>query len=581
MIIRRDVASLSEHRFDQFVGAVKALNTSNNPTYQNLVRTHFAQRPLVHNTPLFLPWHRAFLLKFESLLRAQLPLEKDFALPYWNWINDAGAGNIGRLWWPIRMGKAGNPVSDGQFRSGQWTTYDMDGKFPSPWLIRTLGTGLSPDNFPTRRTVLDLLNLTEYDDFRVKFERGVHGYIHDWVGGQMGWVPASVNDPVFWLHHANVDRLWAEWERINPEAEIKAATFPSFGRDTLMPPTYLEAGGATVASVLNRVGIDYTYDSFRLICVHSGTYHPEETPSPLIGFAESKPATWDPAIYKTRFREAVYPAAPKWESDTKFDKASRTRYGVALTTLGSRLYCVHSGFDDGFLQWTRTENPSAPWQADQKFGNDNPAENGVALATFGNTVYCVHRGDGDPGLYWTTYNLDKKKWEKDEPFTQGNLTSSGVALAVLGGKMYCVHRGFRDASLWWTVFDPANRTWDKDLEFTQGNLTNGAVALAVYKGKLYCVHDGYTDTLLYWTTFDPDKKIWEKDETFGSGNRARFGVALAVLNNVLYCVHRGGGDANLWWTTFDPDHKFWGEDKQFTENNRAGYQPGLTVFFEH
>jgi tyrosinase len=28
----------------------------------------------------------------------------------------------------------------------------------------------------------------------------------------------SPNDPVFWLHHAYVDKLWAEWQQRHPEA---------------------------------------------------------------------------------------------------------------------------------------------------------------------------------------------------------------------------------------------------------------------------------------------------------------------------------------------------------------------------
>jgi hypothetical protein len=41
---------------------------------------------------------------------------------------------------------------------------------------------------------------------------GLHNAAHMWVGGSM--MPAtSPNDPVFFLHHANVDRIWANWQR--------------------------------------------------------------------------------------------------------------------------------------------------------------------------------------------------------------------------------------------------------------------------------------------------------------------------------------------------------------------------------
>lgn len=39
----------------------------------------------------------------------------------------------------------------------------------------------------------------------------LHGRVHLWVNGNMG-SSSSPNDPVFWLHHANLDRIWAEWQ---------------------------------------------------------------------------------------------------------------------------------------------------------------------------------------------------------------------------------------------------------------------------------------------------------------------------------------------------------------------------------
>ncbi|MEF9672381.1 tyrosinase family protein [Pseudomonas sp. PCH446] len=42
-----------------------------------------------------------------------------------------------------------------------------------------------------------------------------HGALHDNVGNQigMGQVPWAGNDPIFWLHHANIDRIWASWNK--------------------------------------------------------------------------------------------------------------------------------------------------------------------------------------------------------------------------------------------------------------------------------------------------------------------------------------------------------------------------------
>jgi tyrosinase len=63
---------------------------------------------------------------------------------------------------------------------------------------------------------------------------GVHGGVHVRTGGDMGSVPTASYDPIFYLHHANVDRLWAQWQADHPGVALPAseATFemPPFNR---------------------------------------------------------------------------------------------------------------------------------------------------------------------------------------------------------------------------------------------------------------------------------------------------------------------------------------------------------------
>jgi hypothetical protein len=55
---------------------------------------------------------------------------------------------------------------------------------------------------------------------------GVHGGVHVRTGGDMGSVPSAGYDPIFYLHHANVDRLWAQWQAAHPGAlPASEATF--------------------------------------------------------------------------------------------------------------------------------------------------------------------------------------------------------------------------------------------------------------------------------------------------------------------------------------------------------------------
>jgi tyrosinase len=45
----------------------------------------------------------------------------------------------------------------------------------------------------------------------------IHNNVHVWVGGDMS-LSSSPNDPVFFLHHCNVDRIWAAWQEKHPDA---------------------------------------------------------------------------------------------------------------------------------------------------------------------------------------------------------------------------------------------------------------------------------------------------------------------------------------------------------------------------
>jgi polyphenol oxidase len=55
-------------------------------------------------------------------------------------------------------------------------------------------------------------------------ENGPHGAIHMWTGGandpyaDMGNLSLAARDPIFYAHHCNIDRLWAEFNRRNPVA---------------------------------------------------------------------------------------------------------------------------------------------------------------------------------------------------------------------------------------------------------------------------------------------------------------------------------------------------------------------------
>ncbi|HKO08858.1 MAG TPA: tyrosinase family protein, partial [Alphaproteobacteria bacterium] len=61
--------------------------------------------------------------------------------------------------------------------------------------------------------------------FCATLDFGLHGNVHVWVGNNQGMasVPWAANDPIFWMHHCNIDRLWASWNKGNCKNPAYAA----------------------------------------------------------------------------------------------------------------------------------------------------------------------------------------------------------------------------------------------------------------------------------------------------------------------------------------------------------------------
>lgn len=231
MTVRKNQAALTADEKRRFVNALLELKRSGR--YDTFVTTHNAfimsdtdnGDRVGHRSPSFLPWHRRFLIEFEQALQS---VDATVALPYWDWTADRTSRSS--LWAPDFLGGTGRArdgqVLDGAFaRSGnRWTiTVRVDGR---DYLRRDLGAG--GRQLPTRAEVDSVLAMETYDmapwnsssdGFRNHLEgwRGVnlHNRVHVWVGGQMG-TGVSPNDPVFWMHHAFIDKLWADWQARHP-----------------------------------------------------------------------------------------------------------------------------------------------------------------------------------------------------------------------------------------------------------------------------------------------------------------------------------------------------------------------------
>jgi len=196
-----------------------------------------------HGGPIFLPWHRLFLLRLEEVLQIVLG-DDDFGLPYWDWAADGDLPIDDQHRTPMftddALGAARGLVEAGALGelrvqlSGRFTR--RIGQFleihaPRP-IERAAGLDFRTRDLPTTADVADCLTETRYDGapwdvnaagFRNHLEGwtprppGLHNRVHVWVGGDMS--PAtSPNDPLFYLNHCNVDRIW--------EAKLRGSTLP-------------------------------------------------------------------------------------------------------------------------------------------------------------------------------------------------------------------------------------------------------------------------------------------------------------------------------------------------------------------
>jgi tyrosinase len=192
-------------------------------------------RNAAHIGPVFGPWHRMFLNRLEQEIQRLLG-NSDFNLPYWDWAADGEMADPGDsdIWADDCMGPAGFPVASGPFRFDaaspddpeNWRVRISDDIFRSGPTIRLLNRGLRrqlrTEDMPTGADVRRELQKATYDippwagyretSFRCGLELTLHNTIHRWISGDMA-MACSPNDPVFFLHHCNVDRLWASWQK--------------------------------------------------------------------------------------------------------------------------------------------------------------------------------------------------------------------------------------------------------------------------------------------------------------------------------------------------------------------------------
>ena len=228
MKVRKNIEKMSSEEIAKLKRAYKSLQDEANNGYELIAGIHGLPDPIScpHHlaTHAFLPWHRKYLLEFEKLLQKYEP---DVMLPYWDW----ATAELPHT--PDKLPVACQPDVQGGVDRNSLSTAPMHWVAPfieefgdqmSQETIEWLGKGWSlrsPSDesiFERIRTgQTDAMRETQFENFSNAVEQP-HDDLHGYVGHHMGAVETSAFDPIFWIHHANIDRLWAIWQRVNPNA---------------------------------------------------------------------------------------------------------------------------------------------------------------------------------------------------------------------------------------------------------------------------------------------------------------------------------------------------------------------------
>lgn len=228
----------------------------------------------------FLPWHRLMLSQFEQTIREVLR-DDDFSLPYWNPVT----GNEADLSLPLVFRDPGSLLFNGTRH---------------PWV----NGGERIDKLYMNWLTLDCLNEKSYIDsahgslgFCPRLDVNPHFLTHVAIGGDMADFATVGGDPIFYLHHCNLDRIWESWNRLgnsnptHPKYLNRKFTFADRnGKRVDMP---VSAGDRT-----SQLG--YEYDKYELPPkAGSGTQKPAAAPlaqtAPVSGEAATPVAGPSPA----------------------------------------------------------------------------------------------------------------------------------------------------------------------------------------------------------------------------------------------------------------------------------------------
>jgi tyrosinase len=185
-----------------------------------------------HGSWYFLSWHRMYLHHFETIVAAEvvkLGGPSDWALPYWNY-SDSGDANARLLPVAFRSPQKSNGTPNALHVDTRTPECNAGLPFADDADVAITGPLLEPD-------FVSVAFGTGFGGPETGFMHGgsligsvelaPHGNMHMAIGGYMQGFATAALDPVFWLHHANIDRLWQVWLDRDPAHRNPTSVWPT------------------------------------------------------------------------------------------------------------------------------------------------------------------------------------------------------------------------------------------------------------------------------------------------------------------------------------------------------------------
>lgn len=214
----------------------------------NTCQSHAGQ-----NANHFLPWHRMFVYYLERIVR-HVSGNSAFTLPYWNYTSTdpARRGVV-----PLQFRLPDDPLYRSLYR-------------PNRSVLANAGEPIHKNQPTDVMDISDAMASPSYSSandvqgFCRAIDSGIHGRIHVLVGNSkgMGAVPYAGNDPLFWVHHANIDRMWASWNRNGGANPTDAALAPWIDTVFVMADGNGQRVARPLRDFMSAQALGYGYDQY-------------------------------------------------------------------------------------------------------------------------------------------------------------------------------------------------------------------------------------------------------------------------------------------------------------------------------